>query len=67
MAFTDPGSSEPLKAAAHGLVLLFAAGCGAYNVIAYDRRRELHLAVNAIVYAALFLFEAVHVHNHVRR
>jgi hypothetical protein len=37
---------------------------GVYNVAAWMRRRERHLAINALVYAALTAWEQQHVAHH---
>jgi len=37
---------------------------GVYNAAAWFRRRERHLAVNAVLYAALTLWERQHVSHH---
>src|SRR5215217_440757 len=58
------GNCEPLKLGVHGLALGIAAVCGAYNAAAWLSRREQHLAVNAVLYAALIAFEQRHVAHH---
>ena len=47
------GEHEPLKAAVHGLLGGLAAVCLAYNAAAWVTRRERHLAINSVIYAAL--------------
>ena len=42
------GRCEPLKAAVHGVLLATAAVCAAYNAAAWLKRRQRHLAINAI-------------------
>ena len=42
-----------------------AALCGAYNAAAWLSRRERHLAINAVLYAALIAFEQQHVSHHI--
>ena len=59
------GNCEPLKLGVHGLALGLAAVCGLYNAAAWLSRREQHLAVNAILYAALIAFEQRHVAHHI--
>jgi hypothetical protein len=59
------GKCEPLKLGVHGLALGLAALCGAYNAAAWLSRREQHLAVNAVLYAALIAFEQRHVAHHI--
>jgi hypothetical protein len=58
------GVCEPLKLGVHGLALGIAAICGLYNAAAWLSRREQHLAVNAVLYAALIAFEQRHVAHH---
>ena len=58
------GNCEELKLGVHGLTLGLAALCGLYNVAAWLTRREAHLAVNALAYAALIVFEQRHVAHH---
>jgi hypothetical protein len=59
------GNCEPLKLGVHGLALGLAALCGLYNAAAWLSRREQHLAVNAVLYAALIAFEQRHVVHHI--
>ena len=59
-----PGSCEPLKAAFHGAALTLAAVMGAYNAAAWLRRRQSHLALNAVIYFAAVCFEQRHVAHH---
>jgi hypothetical protein len=59
------GNCEPLKLGVHGLALGVAALCGLYNAAAWLSRREQHLAVNAVLYAALIAFEQRHVAHHI--
>src|SRR5258705_10623552 len=59
------GNCEPLKLGVHGLALGIAAVCGLYNAAAWLSRREQHLAVNAVLYAALIAFEQRHVAHHI--
>jgi len=58
------GSCEPLKASVHGTALALFAVMGLYNAAAWLARREQHLAVNAVVYAALTAWEQQHVSRH---
>jgi hypothetical protein len=39
--------------------------CGVYNAAAWLSRRERHLAVNTVMYAALIAFEQQHVAHHI--
>lgn len=64
LAILYPGSCEPLKAVVHGMALSLAAVMGAYNLAAWLRRRQPHLALNAAVYIAAVLFEQRHVAHH---
>jgi hypothetical protein len=61
-----PGSCEPLKATVHGLALGLVVLMGAYNTAAWLRRRQRHLAVNAVIYLAAALWEQRHVMHHLR-
>ena len=58
------GNCEELKLGVHAVALGLAALCGAYNAAAWLSRREKHLAVNALLYAALIAFEHQHVTHH---
>jgi hypothetical protein len=60
----DSGHSEPLKAAVHGVVLAAVGVCAAYNVAAWIKRRQPHLAVNAVVYCAAVWWEHSQVLHH---
>ena len=60
----DHGSCEPLKAAVHATTLALAVVMGLYNAAAWVRRRQRHLAINAILYTALVAFEREHVAHH---
>lgn len=58
------GANEPLKAGIHGFALGLAAVMGLYNAAAFLRRRELHLAVNAVLYGLAAVWERKHVSRH---
>ena len=58
------GNCEELKLGVHGLALGIAALCGLYNSAAWLSRREPHLAINAVLYTALTIFEQRHVVHH---
>src|SRR5881227_3995654 len=58
------GSCEPLKACVHATALGLSAVMGLYNAAAWLSRRELHLAVNAVLYTALTAWEQQHVAHH---
>jgi len=60
----ESGNCEPFKAAVHGVVLVLAAVCAAYNTAAWVKRRQRHLAVNAIFYTTTVWFERCHVRHH---
>jgi hypothetical protein len=60
----DVGACEPLKAAVHGVLMATVAVCAAYNTAAWLKRREPHLAVNAIVYTLATFWEHAHVVHH---
>ena len=59
------GSCEGLKIGVHATALGLAALMGVYNAAAWLSRREQHLAVNAILYAALTVWEQQHVAHHI--
>jgi hypothetical protein len=62
----DVGRCEPLKAGVHGLLLATAALCAAYNAAAWLKRRQRHLAINAIIYGVATVWEHTHVQHHLR-
>ena len=64
MKVLDAGRCEPLKAAVHGVLFATAAVCAAYNAAAWLRRRQRHLAINAVVYSAAVIWERCHVVHH---
>jgi len=59
------GNCEELKLGVHATALGIAALCGLYNAAAWLSRREQHLAVNAVLYAALVMWEQRHVVHHI--
>jgi hypothetical protein len=59
------GNCEELKLGVHALALGVAALCGLYNAAAWLSRREQHLAINTVLYAALVAFEQQHVSHHI--
>lgn len=63
-AMLDIGRCEPLKAGVHTAVMVLAGVCAAYNIAAWLRRRERHLAVNAIIYTTTVWWERCHVAHH---
>ncbi len=58
------GNCEPLKAAVHGVLMATVAVCAAYNTAAWLKRRQRHLAINAIVYTLATFWEHAHVVHH---
>ncbi len=58
------GNCEELKLGVHGAALGIVALCGLYNAAAWLSRRERHLAVNAVLYTALTIWEQQHVSHH---
>lgn len=58
------GNCEPLKAGFHAATLGLCAIMGLYNAAAWLSRRQRHLAVNAVIYTALTLWEERHVAHH---
>ena len=60
----NSGSCEALKLGVHGAALGLAVLMGGYNAAAWLRRREQHLAANAILYTALIALEYHHVAHH---
>lgn len=58
------GSCEPLKLGVHAAALGLATVMGLYNAAAWLARRDRHLAVNTMLYAALILWEQHHVAHH---
>ena len=58
------GSCEGLKTGVHAVALGLAAVMWAYNAAAWLSRRQAHLGVNAVLYAALFAWEQQHVAHH---
>src|SRR5215217_6146100 len=59
------GNCEELKLGVHAMALGLVVLCGAYNAAAWLSRREKHLAINAVLYAALIAFEHQHVTHHI--
>ena len=45
----DVGRCEPLKAVVHGVLLVTVGVCAAYNAAAWLKRRQRHLAINAVI------------------
>lgn len=59
------GNCEELKLGVHAITLGLATLCGLYNAAAWLSRREQHLALNAVMYAALIGIEQRHVAHHI--
>ena len=59
------GNCEELKLGIHATTLGLATLCGLYNAAAWLSRREQHLALNAVMYAALIAIEQRHVAHHI--
>jgi hypothetical protein len=59
------GNCEELKLGVHATALGLAVLCGLYNTAAWLSRREQHLALNAVMYAALVAIEQRHVAHHI--
>jgi len=62
--FLEPGSCETLKASVHAAAFGLAIVMGVYNAAAWLRRRERHLAINTVLYAALTAWEQKNVAHH---
>jgi hypothetical protein len=60
----DVGQCEPLKAVVHGVLLVTVAVCAAYNAAAWLKRRQRHLAINAVIYGVGVWWERAHVLQH---
>ena len=60
----DRGSDEVSKIAAHVLLGGIAAVCMAYNLAAWVKRREAHLAWNAVIYGTLTVLEGYQIQRH---
>jgi hypothetical protein len=58
------GNCEPLKLGVHAGAFGLAVIMGLYNAAAWLSRRETHLAINAVLYAALTAWETEHVRHH---
>jgi hypothetical protein len=58
------GNCEELKIGVHAGALGLFAVMGLYNAAAWMARRERHLAINTLIYAALIAWERQHVVHH---
>ena len=61
-----PDHAESFKSLVHLSLFGLAAMCLGYNAMAWSERRQAHLAVNAVVYGALAVFEATQVTRHLQ-
>jgi hypothetical protein len=62
----ENGECEPAKAAVHGLLMATVALCAVYNTAAWLKRRQTHLAINAVLYSAAIWWERCHVVHHLQ-
>lgn len=60
----EPGHAEGFKAAVHLSVFALAAMCLGYSAMALSQRRQRHLVMNVVTYAALAVFEGYQVLKH---
>jgi hypothetical protein len=60
----ESGNFEELKLGVHATALGLALVMGAYNIAAWARRRQAHLAVNSVMYVVLAAWEQQHVAHH---
>ena len=60
----DNGRCEPLKAAVHGVLFATVCLCAAYNTAAWLKRRQRHLAMNAVIYISAAWWERCHIVHH---
>ena len=61
-----PDHAESFKSLVHLSLFGLTAMCLGYNAMAWSERRQTHLAVNALLYAALAVYEAVQTEGHLR-
>ena len=62
--FFNHGVREGLKGCVHLAVFIPAALCAGYNLIAWTKRGDRHLAVNSLLYLTLLIWEAGHIKRH---
>lgn len=62
--FCRAGEKELEKGAIHAAAVVLVGAMAAYNAVAYWYRRERRLAVNAIVYGGLTVFEVQQTWRH---
>jgi hypothetical protein len=60
----ESGNCEELKLSVHAAALGLTVVMGAYNIAAWMKRRQAHLAVNSVIYVALAAWEYQHVAHH---
>jgi hypothetical protein len=60
----ESGNCEELKLGIHATALGLAVVMGAYNMAAWMKRRQTHLAVNSVMYVVLAAWEQQHVAHH---
>lgn len=65
-AFTDPGTHELVKLSAHGLLLAVSLVCDGYNLLAWVRRGDPHLAWNVAFYTTVCVYEVRQCLHHCR-
>lgn len=65
--FCTPGQSERVKGGVHAMAGTVVAVMAVYNAVAWWYRRERHLGVNAMIYAAGFAFEVYQTSRHFYR
>jgi hypothetical protein len=66
MSLLHAGTGEGLKGSTHAALEALAVVCCGYNAMAFALRREPHLAVNVVLYAALAWWERRLVRHHRR-
>jgi hypothetical protein len=64
MRMLQNGNCERVKTGVHAAALGVALVCGLYNAAAWLSRRQVHLAVNTVLYAMLMAWEQQHVAHH---
>lgn len=60
-------SEQAFKGGIHYITGSLIWAMSLYNALEWAKRRETHLAVNASLYAALWLFEGYQAHRHWQR
>lgn len=63
-SFAQAGVGEDLKALVHGATCVCVGLMAGYNLVAWLHRRERHLAVNAVLYSALAVWEGQQIGHH---